>query len=350
MSPGDQGAVRAVVRSIRELRIETRPAPSPRDDQALVRPTLLAVDPADLALLQSDDDFDGVVGHRFVGVVETHPDGEFVGRRVVADPAFVPSDSPLARRGLAHHAPERELLGLRGRDGVFAERVAIETSHLIPVPDAIDDDAAVFALPLAAAVHASRVVRLEGKSFVTVLGDNLSALLCAQVMTALNATVRLLGSDPARMAVAEKWGIRNRPVEEVGLRADQDVVIDCTGARESVALAMGLARPRGKVVLRTPATPLPRPIDEPTRNAGDFLRSMTPGDPPLGGPDLTVAIRKELELVGARHASIADGVEALASGEIRLSGLITKRAKFEDAVSAFRAAGYPDQLQVVIEP
>lgn len=312
------------------------PEPTPGPGEALIRPTLAGVGPTDLAVARSEVDFEGVMGHQFVGeVVAVGPgaEGHWVGRRVVGNINIADSKSELARRGLGNHAPDRRVLGLRGKDGCFAERFTLPVSNLAEVPEGVDDDRAVFAEPLAGAVHASRVVHLERKGFVTIVGDNLSALLCAQVMEPLNNTVRLLGRRPERFELAERWGVRHRHIKEVGLREDQDVVIVCTGSPADFASAVGMVRPRGKIVLRTEPIPLPG--------------WAAPGD--TAGFDLTPVIRNEIEIFGTRCGSVSDAVDVLARGAVDLAGLITKRVRLEDAITGLRAAGEPEQIKVVVE-
>lgn len=313
------------------------PDPCPSAGEAIVRPTRLAIGQADLAAVRGEIEFEGVLGHRFVGVVELAPAGageRLTGNRVVGNINVSDPSSPLARRGLANHDPDRRILGLKGMDGCFAERFTIPASNLVVVPDTIDDDHAVFAEPLAAAVHASRIVHLEGKGYVTVLGDTLAALLCSQVMEPLNNTVRLLGRRPERFTLAEKWGVRHRHIEEVGLRADQDVVIVCTGSPADFALAARMVRPRGKIVLK--AEPSPVPAACAAKNDGVAV-------------DLTPIIENEIEVYGARCGSVADAIGQLGVGAIDLTGLITKRFRFDDTIAAIRAASDPEQVQVVID-
>ena len=332
--------MKALVRQASDVLLaQDHPTPTPGDGEVLIRPTLAAIAPADLAAARGEPastgtGFQGVLGHRFVGVVESaaadrHAD--LVGKRVVADPFVVDPKRELARRGLARHEPTRGVIGLKGRDGCFAEAIALPAANVSVVPDGVTDDAAVLAVPLASAIHASRIVRLEGKTYVTVLGDSLEALLCAQVMAKLNHTVRLLARREDRLAIAERWGVRRRPVDEAGLRQDQDVVIDCTGDPEMVARAFAMARPRGSVVLKRDATPLP----------GDTTSTA--------GPDLTPVILNELEVVGASLGRVGEAVPELASGDLDLTGLITRRVKLAEGVAALRAAADAEQTCVVIE-
>jgi threonine dehydrogenase-like Zn-dependent dehydrogenase len=161
-----------------------------------------------------------------------------------------------------------------------------------------------------------------------VLGEGVAALLAAQAMSKLNATVRLVGTDPTRLTLAEKWGIRHRHTDDVGRRQDQDVVVDCTSGAAGLDLALRLVRPRGTIILG--ATPAP-PAWEP------------------GALDLSLSARHEIEVVGARGGRVADGVAAIAEGRFDVLGMITRRLKLADGVATLRAAGEPGQVKVVIE-
>mgnify|MGYP003109998734 CR=1 FL=1 len=318
----------------------THPEPGPTD--AVVRPTLVGIGATDLAVARGDLPFEGVMGHQFVGIVESLGSGipdalreRFDGKRVVGNINIATADDPLARRGLSIHAPDRRVLGLVRADGCFADAFAIPVANLALVPEGIDDGAAVFAEPLASAVHASRIVHLENKGYITVIGDTLSALLCAQVMGPLNNSVRILGRRPERFQRAEKWGVRHRHIDEVGLRGDQDVVIVCNAGTGDLALATRMVRPRGKIVLKTEPIPLPT---SPERTDDD-----------VQGVDLRPIIRDEIEIYGARCGSAADAIGALATGSVEVHSLITKRMKFDDAIAGLRAAAEPDQIKVVLE-
>lgn len=315
------------------------PEPEPRAGEVLIRTRLAGVGANDLAVVRGDNPFEGVLGHRFVGVVDAlgaGVDAKWKGARVVGNINIAPPSSELARRGLGQHAPDRRVLGLVGKDGCFAERFTLPVANLARVPDPVPDEGAVFGEPLAGAVHASRIVRLEGKGFVTVIGDNLPALLCAQVMEPMNNSVRLLGRRPDRYELAERWGVRHRNINEVGLRNDQDVVIVCTGEPEDLALALGMVRPRGKIVLKAEPTPLPG------------IGAPAP-DSPRPAFDLAAIVRDEIELYGARCGSVGEAMGVLSSGRVDVSNLITKRVRFDDAIAGLRAAGEASQIMVVLE-
>jgi len=305
------------------------PEPAPSAGQAVVAPARIAVTHAHA---RPAEGFRGTAGRWFVGeVVATDPaDASWQGARVVASPDIACGVCDLCRGGLGKHCRDRGVMGSLGRDGALAERVLVPVRNLAKVPEGVDDDRAVFAEPLAAATHAGQLVRIEGKPYVTVIGDGALGLIAAQLLAARNASVRVLGARPHKFGLAEKWGVKHRAASEVGLRADQDVVVETTGAPGGLRLALGLARPRAKVLLL----------------AGPDGRAA-PGNFSLA--DLAPVVDGELELIGARGGVITDGVAALSEGSVDVLSLISKRMRLADGPAILEAAADPDQIAVIVD-
>src|SRR5204862_7098594 len=98
--------------------------------------------------------FRDVPGHEFVGVVESASDRpDLVGTRVVCEVNVVCGACPTCRAGRRTHCPNRSAIGLFGRPGAFAERIAVPIANLHAVPGSVSDDEAVFTEPLAAAAR-----------------------------------------------------------------------------------------------------------------------------------------------------------------------------------------------------
>lgn len=336
-----------------QLHLDPRsPDPIAGAGDAVVRVLRAAISPLDLAVVRGQIAHEGVLGHEFVGIVE-RIEGEagdaaraLIGKRVVGQPEIVCAACDLCRAGLSRHCRSGRMLGIGSWPGCIAERVAIPARNLVPIPDALDADAAVLAEPLACAMHASQIVRIVGKTYVTVLGDDAHALLMAQVMARENASVRVLGERPERLGIAEKWGVKHRHVAEVGRRADQDVVICSSPDAAMLDLAMGLVRPRGKIVLRGSLATGSSPGDGSRgREAASDGHAQSQND----GLDLSPVITNELEVIGARGGRIADAIAALDSKRYDVGSLITRRFKLDDAMAAMRAASEPDAMKIVLE-
>jgi alcohol dehydrogenase len=335
--------VRSVIFDGRAISTGTAPrAPTPPPGEALVRPIKVAVASTERALLDHAAHHDGlasfvgVMGHEFVGVVEEvcpkagrDEQRQWIGKRVVGTINDPCGRCDLCRGGLSAHCRARTVLGLLGRDGCFSDSFCIPTNNLVEVPANVDDDRAVFAGSLAAVAHIAHAVRLQGKPYVTVLGDGTMGLLAAQIMVRMNASVRLLGKHPEKFTLCERWSIRHRHISEVGRRNDQDVVIDCTGEPGGVELALGLVRPRGKIVVKgSPAA--------------------WPGAS-RAWPDLSAVSSMELEVIGSRSARLADAVDLLSRGMIDVLPLITSRGKLNDIPRAIESMRSPEQIKPVID-
>ncbi len=307
------------------------PVPEPGPGEVLIRPTLMGVCSTDLEICRGYMDFDGVLGHEFVGVVDNAADKagkKWVGKRVVGSINCVCGRCDMCRAGLKEHCRKRTTLGISGRDGCFAGAFTLPAINLFEVPENIDDDHAVFTEPLAAAFQILRQLTIEGRPYITVLGDGRLGLLCAQVMTQLNATVRLVGKYPEKLQLCEKWGVKHRLLEEVGFRQDQDIVVDCTGSAEGLVTAMEMVRPRGTIVLKTTVSPdaVQKPID------------------------LSPLVIHEIKLIGSRCGPFRDALDALSAQKIDVVSLISRRMKLADGVDALKTASRPGVIKVLLEP
>ncbi len=309
-----------------------RDEPAPPPGECLIRPTRLGVCSTDLEICRGYMGFTGVLGHEFVGVVEMVAEkkhADWVGKRVVGNINCVRSICDLCKAGLREHARDRSVLGIKDRDGCFADLFALPVENLYEVPDNVDDDHAVFAEPLAAAFQILRQLTVEGRPFITVLGDGRLGLLVAQVVNQLNATVRVVGKHEEKLRLCEKWNIKHRLLKDVGLRQDQDIVIDCTGSPRGLETAMQMVRPRGTIVMKTTTTP------------------PAPGEPHL---DLSPLVIHEINLIGSRCGPFPDALEALSAQTIDVVSLISKRMKLADGVAALKAATRSDTIKVLLEP
>ncbi|MFN3166037.1 MAG: alcohol dehydrogenase catalytic domain-containing protein [Phycisphaeraceae bacterium] len=297
-----------------------------------MRPTRMGVCSTDLELKRGYMGFQGVLGHEFVGVVEAvgkRVDKAWIGQRVVGEINCVCGDCDLCRAGLKEHCRARTVLGIAGRDGCFADRFVLLAANLHKVPGNVDDDHAVFVEPLAAAFQIVRQLTIEGRPYITVLGDGRLGLLCAQVLAALNATVRCIGKHEAKLSLCEKWGVKHRLLGDIGFWQDQDIVVDCTGSPDGIATSLKMLRPRGTLVMKT--TVAPGKIDPKTF-------------------DLSPIVVNEINVIGSRCGPFAEAVQALSRQSVDVVSLISRRMKLSDGPAILEQAGKPGMLKVLIEP
>jgi threonine dehydrogenase-like Zn-dependent dehydrogenase len=213
------------------LRFDWRHAePRAADGDTLIRVHQAGICSTDLEITRGYMNFAGVLGHEFVGTVLESPDARLVGQRVCGEINCPCGRCDLCRSGLSNHCRERTVLGILNHDGAFADHVRLPSTNLHVLPAKVDDDRAVFVEPLAAAFQITRQMRLDAKTWVTVLGDGRLGLLTAQVLRNAGCPVRMIGKHTDKMAMCEKWQIRSRHVSAIAPRHDQDVVVDCTGS------------------------------------------------------------------------------------------------------------------------
>ncbi|MCY2928931.1 MAG: alcohol dehydrogenase catalytic domain-containing protein [Planctomycetota bacterium] len=303
--------------------LSDRPDPRPGRGEALLAVRMAGVCRTDLEILDGYMNFRGVMGHEFVATALTGP-ADWRGRRVTAEINCPCRLCRLCRMGLGGHCPTRTVLGIAGRDGVFAERVAVPVANLHAVPDSVSDDQAVFIEPLAAAVQIFRQVALTGRDNVVLLGDGRLAQLVARVLKVKLGRALMVGRHAERLAVAARVGVQTVLATDFAPTAQADVVIDATGTPEGFELAMQAVRPRGTIVLKS------------TFAGGKAL-------------NLAPLVINEVTVVGSRCGPFDEAIALLASGQIEVASLITARFPLVRAMEALLAAKNRENLKVVIE-
>ncbi|CAM9858190.1 unnamed protein product [Chrysoparadoxa australica] len=131
--------------------------------------------------------FSGVLGHEFVGQVESvHDDADksFIGQRVCGEINVVCGSCHECEQGgdmKRNHCSKRGVVGILGYDGVYSEYIALPISNLHVIPASISDERAVFVEPLAAACRILEQGLIKPDDKVAVLGDGKLGVLCAAV-------------------------------------------------------------------------------------------------------------------------------------------------------------------------
>lgn len=329
-------AVRAVI--VRGGRAETTalPQPTSRVGSVLVRVTHALVTPFEREVIRGlrlggdgAPNEGQILGASFVGVVvdasragDAHPT---VGSRVAIQPVFSCGLCDRCAGGLSLHCAARRIAGLDAPTGGLAEIAVVPAVNCRELPRTLDDDRAVFAVPLARAIEAVRRGGIEGRSFVSVLGDDLFALLAALAGRDENPMTRLVSASAPALELASKLGVRNRALAETGLRSDQELVIDMTGSTESAAAAARMVRPRGHVVF-----------------GGISARAPV-------GVDLSHLALDEIEVYGSGFGAIDGAIERLHRGAIDPAALVSRRASLADAPKAIASMSEPGIFSVLVQ-
>ncbi len=303
--------------------------PRRADPPASLGDTLLKIRQAgicstDLEITRGYMNFAGVLGHEFVADVVASPDKALLGQRVVGEINVVCGRCDLCLSGLSTHCRARTVLGILNRDGAFADFTRLPATNLHVLPATVDDDAAVFVEPLAAAFQVLKQVNLsDGKKWATVLGDGRLGLLVAQVLRNAGCPVRVIGKHAEKLAICEKWSIRARRLADIVPRHDQDVVVDCTGSAAGFEMAMAMVRPRGTIVLKSTAAE--------------------------GKPlNLAPLVVDEINVIGSRCGPFRQAIAALVAKEIDVTSLIHRRLKLDQGIEALQLADRPGVLKVIL--
>lgn len=308
-----------------QLRVDpSYPTPQRRAGESLIRITLAGICNTDQEITSGYMGFRGVPGHEFVGVVEESDDPSLLGKRVVGEINCGCGQCHACLAGLERHCPHRTVLGILGRDGIFAEHAVLPDRNLHLVPAELEDEEAVFVEPVAAAFEIFEQVHLLPTSRVIVLGDGKLGLLIAQVLARVGCELVLLGHHPSKLEIGRGMGIDARFSEPAPF-IQADVVVECTGSAGGLSQAISLLRPRGTLVLKT--------------TVASKLEL-----------DLAPLVVNEITVVGSRCGRFAPALRALCRREVRGTPLVTAQYDLSDTAGAFEVARQPDTLKVLLRP
>lgn len=295
-------------------------------DEALVRVLLSGICNTDLEIARGYAGFNGTIGHEFVGLVEESSERKLVGRRVVGEINAGCGKCDLCRAGDSRHCASRTVLGIVGRDGAHAEFLQLPVTNLLPVPENIPDEHAVFTEPLAAACGILERVKISDSDHVAVIGDGKLGLLCAQVVALSGASVLLIGKHSSKLRIAERRGIETARPGEVTKRARQfDLVVEASGSASGFELALELLRPKGQLV----------------------LKSTFHGKTELEASRIVV---DEISIVGSRCGRFSPALDLLKKDAIDVDSLISEEYPLSNGVHAMRRAATRGVLKVLLRP
>ena len=291
------------------------PDPITEEGELLVRVRLAGICATDLEITRGYMAFTGVLGHEFVGVVEKGP-RKWRDKRVVAEINCVCGRCDMCMHGLSHHCRRRSVVGIMGRDGAFADYVVVPERNLYEVPDAVSDEQAVFIEPLAAAYQVIKQCPIEPRMKVAVIGSGRLGLLVMQVLKTTGCQMEVVGRNELTLGFCEKKGVQATPVSELVLRADRDVVVECTGSPEGFRIASQMVRPRGTIVLKS--------------TYAEHAQL-----------DLATTVVNEVTIVGSRCGPFPDAINALARQDIDVGSMISRQLPLDRGIEAFELAAQP---------
>jgi L-iditol 2-dehydrogenase len=313
-----------------EVRVEELEPPRPGPGEVLVAMRACGVCGSDLLDWYVDRKAPAVLGHEPAGVV-VESDVVAPGTRVFIHHHVPCGDCERCRRG-------RETLcdqfkATRIEPGGFSELILVPAVNaaldLLPLPDAVSDEAATLIEPLACCVRALDRARVDADTRLLVVGGGQMGLLLAQAALARGAAVTVAEPLAARRALAETLGAVAIAPEAVPAGA-AGVVMLATSAAPAWELALAAA------------------------GRGAVIQFFAPGK--LGQRasfDVNALFFDELEIQASYSAGPRDTRAALAliaAGTIRTEPLITHRFGLEQTAQALATARSREGIKVIVTP
>lgn len=334
MTPSNRAVV---AHAADDLRIETRPEPSPRPDEAVVDIAYGGVCGSDLHYWRQGAAGESilrapmVLGHEVVGTVRlaaADGSGPAAGTAVAVHPATeLPGDGSRYPADRPNLAPGGTYLGSAARvphtEGAFADRVALPARMLRPLPAGLSLRAAAVVEPASVAWHAvARAGEVSGRHALVVGAGPIGALIVAVLRRAGAARITVVDLVPRALDAALALGADATLLAddaEAIAAVDADVSFESSGNHRGLASAVRGTTRGGTVVM---------------------VGLLPSGEQPAL---ISLAITRELELRGSfRFAEEIDAVvAALADRSLDVSGVVTHEFDADDALEAFAVAADP---------
>ncbi|MCZ4077153.1 NAD(P)-dependent alcohol dehydrogenase [Rhodococcus sp. H36-A4] len=329
----------SVLSGPQEIRLESRPVPSPAADEVLVQVTAVGVCGSDAHYYREGRIGDHVVngplvlGHEAAGVivgVGCSVADTRIGQRVSIEPQRPDPTSSQSRAGRYNLCPSMEFFATPPIDGALAEYVLIQSAFAHSVPDEISDEAAALFEPLSVGIASAQKARITAGSSVLIAGAGPVGLVTAQVARAFGATT-IIVSDiaPDRRENAKKFGATRLidPMTEDVRTLDVDAFIDASGAPRAVVDGIHAVRPAGTVVLVG-------------MGASDYALPIS------------LIQNRELVLTGVfRYANTWPiARELVLSGRVDLDSMVTGRFDLAHVEDALNADALPGSIKAVVIP
>lgn len=282
-----------------------------------------------------------IMGHEASGVIEDLGEGVSawkVGERVSFDSMVFCGACDFCKRGKTNLCDSRQVMGVScdefKRDGAFAEWVIVPQRILERIPDGLSFEEAAFTEPLAVALHAVNLVKVQKGESALVVGAGLIGLLVVQALKRAGCgEIIAVDLDRRRLKLAKELGATSgfhSREDEIALpEGGVDIAMEVVGAGPTLDLAIKSLRKGGRVGL-----------------VGNVV-------PEVNFP-LQYVVTREITLIGSCAAAgeCTEALATIASGEIKVRPLISATIPLEQGQDYFERQrdGKDGLLKVLFKP
>jgi len=245
-------------------------------------------------------------------------------------------------------------------NGFHAEVVRVGQNLVAEIPDNVDDESACFTALGAIALQGVRLVSPTIGESVVVLGLGLVGLLAVQILKANGCRVLAADYDPKRVELAASYGVEAIDLSQQelyshasiftrGRGADAVLVAASSKSNDVIHQACEISRKRGRVVLvGVVGLNLRRSDFYEKEITFQVSCSYGPGryDPAyeLEGRDYPIGFVRWTE-----QRNFEAVLDMMSSGVLDVKGLVTRRYRIDDAVSAYADLTESNALGIVLE-
>lgn len=317
-----------LVKKIGDFELTRVSVREPEADEVLIEVEVTGLCRTDLKLIRvghRDLTLPRIPGEEVVGVVRKR--GRNVadlreGCRVYVYPGVWCGECAACKRGAENLCRGMQIMGFH-RDGGFARYVLAPAKSVIPVPEGLDAEQAVFAEPLSCCLNALELAGLGRGDAIGIWGAGPAGTLLARASKAKGAEPVSIEPDGRRREI-----IGGR--ENSGGRKF-DVCIVAVGTRRAYEEALGALSPRGRLVI---------------------FSGLHPSE-----DELPVSFNQlhyhEQTIVGAYGCSFRHGVQALefiASGRIAVEDMISHRMVLSELGEALQLVEERRGMKILLYP
>jgi L-iditol 2-dehydrogenase len=235
-----------VVEEVGKFTLQEMEPEKPGDKEVLVKVSVTGLCRTDLKLIRvghRDLVLPRIPGEEVVGAIVAlghGTNGLSVGQRVFIYPGKSCGICAMCQNDAENLCHNMEIMGFH-RHGGFAEYVVAPAASILPIPDDITDEEAVFAEPLSCCLNALELARLAAGDSIGIWGGGPAGSLLARAAQSKGALPHVIDPDPAR---ACRSGGTTAPPQTLF-----DVCIVAVGSVDAYKEALTHLKPRGRLIV-----------------------------------------------------------------------------------------------------